>query len=177
MLDIQTDGIHYAPRAGDCLRDRFFIMDIGCNRFDSRIIGSKQFASALGMPRCDTDRHALAPEVADDTATEKACSTKDCHKLKGHGTSRIGKLCHDGDGQSSAVAKFGNALLLGAMVTTKERAIFFESVSDNSDTACRAGWCQRMDGALETVVGMGFAVLCYLEGLIVIVSASLTFCH
>ena len=75
------------------------------------------------------------------------------------------------------IAKLGNALLLGAVVTTKERAILLKAVADNSDTACRTGWSERMDRALETVVGMGLPVLGHLECLVVIVSASFAFGH
>jgi hypothetical protein len=63
------------------------------------------------------------------------------------------------------------------VVTTKERAILFKAMSDNSDTACRTGWSERMDRALEAVVRMGLPVFRHLEGLIIVVSAGFAFGH
>jgi len=78
---------------------------------------------------------------------------------------------------SGTITKLSNALLLGAMITTKERAILLQAVSDDPDTTRRTGWCERMDRALETVVGVGFAVYYHLEGFIIIISASFTLWH
>jgi hypothetical protein len=78
---------------------------------------------------------------------------------------------------SSPIAKLGNALLLGAVVTTKECAILLKAVSDNFDTACRTDRCEGVDRALKTIVGVGSSVFRHLEGLIIIISASFTLSH
>jgi hypothetical protein len=63
------------------------------------------------------------------------------------------------------------------MIAAKECAIFLEAMADNSDTACRTSRCERVDGALKAVKGMGLTVRDELKGFIVIVSASFTFSH
>src|SRR5215216_4628945 len=78
---------------------------------------------------------------------------------------------------SNAITKPSNALLLCAMVAAKECALFLKAMADNSDTASRTSRSERVDGALEAVKGMGLAVRDELKGLIVVVSASLTFSH
>ena len=63
------------------------------------------------------------------------------------------------------------------MVTTKELPILLKTVADNSDTACRTGWSQRMNRAFETVIGVGLPVPGHLESLIVIVATSFALGH
>jgi hypothetical protein len=78
---------------------------------------------------------------------------------------------------SGTIAKLSNALLLGAMIAAKETAILLQAVSDDPDTTRRTSRCESMDRALETVVGVGLAVFRYLEGLIIVISASVTLWH
>jgi hypothetical protein len=78
---------------------------------------------------------------------------------------------------SGAIAKLGNALLLCAMVTTKEFPVLLKAVAENSDTTGGTGRGESMDCTFEAIVGMGFPTLGNLERLIVIVSASLAFGH
>jgi hypothetical protein len=73
---------------------------------------------------------------------------------------------------SSAIAKLGNSPLLGAVVATKECAIFFKAVPHNPDATCRAGWRESMDGALEAVEGVGLPAFRHLKCLVIIISAS-----
>jgi hypothetical protein len=73
---------------------------------------------------------------------------------------------------SSAIAKLGNSPLLGAVVATKECAIFFKAVSHNPDATCRAGWRESVDGALEAVEGVGLPAFRHLKCLVIIISAS-----
>ena len=79
--------------------------------------------------------------------------------------------------ESSTITEFGNTLLLGAMITTEESPILLKAVADNSDTTCRTDGCERMDRALEAIVGVSLSVLGYLECFVVIVSAGFTFGH
>jgi hypothetical protein len=79
--------------------------------------------------------------------------------------------------QSSAIAEFGNTLLLGTVIATEECAAFLKAVTDNADPAYRTGRCKRMDRALETVIGVDLSFLGHLESLVIVVAASFTFCH
>jgi len=63
------------------------------------------------------------------------------------------------------------------MITTEESPILLKTVTDNADTTCRTDGCQRMDRALEAIVGVSLSVLGYLECFVVIVSAGFTFGH
>lgn len=63
------------------------------------------------------------------------------------------------------------------MITTEESPILLQAVADNSDTTCRTNGCERMNRALEAIVGVSLSALDYLECLVVIVSASFTFGH
>ncbi len=78
---------------------------------------------------------------------------------------------------SGTIAKLGYAFLLGAMITTKVGTILLQAMTDNADAACRTGWCERMDCAFKTVVGVGLPVLDHLKCLIVIIAARFAFGH
>jgi hypothetical protein len=63
------------------------------------------------------------------------------------------------------------------MVAAKERAVVFESVTDDADATVLAQRSQRVDRALEAVEGMGLAVHAHLESLVVVVAAGFTSGH
>jgi hypothetical protein len=78
---------------------------------------------------------------------------------------------------SSAIPELGNTMLLSAVITAKERAIFLKTVANNSDPTCRTGRYERMNCALKTIVCMNLPVLGDLESLVVIVTAGFAFRH
>ena len=73
--------------------------------------------------------------------------------------------------RADAVAQSGDADHLGAVLAAEERAVLFESVTDDADAAVLAGRRQRVDRAFEAVEGVGGAVHAYLKRLVVIVTA------
>jgi hypothetical protein len=79
--------------------------------------------------------------------------------------------------RSSSIAKFGDTLFLGAMITTEEGPVFLKAVANYSDTTRRTDGCQRMDRAFKAIVDMGLSVLGDPEDFVVVVSAGFTFGH
>ena len=69
------------------------------------------------------------------------------------------------------------ALALGAMLATIKAARLLHAVPHDPDSAVIAGRCERMNGALEAVVGMRLAVHRDLKGLVVVVAAGFTCSH
>src|SRR5947208_14939032 len=80
-------------------------------------------------------------------------------------------------GGTHAVAQPSDASALRAMLAAEEGALLLEPVAENADAALVAGWCQRVNGAFETVVGMGHPAHAQLERLVVIVPAGFTSGH
>src|SRR6266446_2611762 len=63
------------------------------------------------------------------------------------------------------------------MLATIKAARLLHAVPDDPDSAVIAGRCERMNGALEAVVGMRLAVHRDLKGLVVVVAAGFTCSH
>ncbi len=63
------------------------------------------------------------------------------------------------------------------MFAAKEGSFLFKTVADDTDAAMGAGRRKGVDRAFEAIEGMGLAALNYLKRLVVIVSASLAYCH
>src|SRR5437764_13447381 len=80
-------------------------------------------------------------------------------------------------GGADAVAQPSDAGALRAMLAAEEGALLLEPAAENADAALVAGRCQRVNGAFETVVGMGDPAHAQLERLIVIVPAGFTSDH
>ncbi len=70
-----------------------------------------------------------------------------------------------------AVAQIGYAGFSRAVVTAKHLLTAFQAMSNDANTAMRAGGCEFMDGAFEAVKGEGFTLDDHLKELVVIVSA------
>jgi len=79
--------------------------------------------------------------------------------------------------RADSIAKAGHACDLGAVLAAKERAVLFEPVTDDTNSAVLACRSERVDRAFETVVGMGRAVQRHLKGLVVVVSAGFASGH
>src|SRR5437762_271189 len=71
----------------------------------------------------------------------------------------------------SAIAQSVHAQSLGAVIAAKELSAGFESVTDDSDAAGCAVGCERLNRALETVIGMALPVFDHLECLVVVIAA------
>jgi hypothetical protein len=80
-------------------------------------------------------------------------------------------------GISCAVSQFLNTLFLGTMITAIKRAVLFETMADDSNAARRAGGCERMNCAFETVKGVGATIHDHLKGLVVVIAASFASGH
>jgi hypothetical protein len=80
-----------------------------------------------------------------------------------------------GSWDSNTIAQFGNTFLLGAVSTTKDRVVFFDSMTNDVGATTRASRCQGLDGTFETIECVAGAIHDYLESLVVFVTAGLAF--
>jgi hypothetical protein len=78
---------------------------------------------------------------------------------------------------SSTIPELADTMLLGTVITAKERTVFLKTMANNSDPACRTGRGECMNCALKTVVRVHLPVLGDLESLVVIVTAGFTYRH
>jgi len=63
------------------------------------------------------------------------------------------------------------------MGAAKDVSLLFYAMAEYPTAAMRAGRCQGVNRAFETVKGMAFSRHSYFESFVIVVSARLTFCH
>jgi hypothetical protein len=80
-------------------------------------------------------------------------------------------------GCSSAIPELRNSVLLGTVITAKERLVFLKAVANNSHSTRRTGRGKRMNRTLKTIIGVDLPVLGDLESLVVIITAGFTCRH
>jgi hypothetical protein len=83
-LDVKTDGIDRAVSAVERSGNQSFVMNVGCDRVQPRIIGTEQCAPAIRMPGCDPNGKILLAQMSHDAAAQKAGSAKNCHDAHAH---------------------------------------------------------------------------------------------
>jgi hypothetical protein len=76
-----------------------------------------------------------------------------------------------------SIAQFRDARALGAMIAAEHTPIFFQAMADNAHSAMLARRCEQVNGALETVKGVGPAALSQFERFVVVIAASVALCH
>jgi hypothetical protein len=63
------------------------------------------------------------------------------------------------------------------VITAIKRPVLFETMTDYSNAAGRAGGCERMNCAFETVKGVGATIHDHLNGLVVVIATSFASRH
>lgn len=82
-LDIETDGVHHTEGAGDRIRDRRVLADVGADQVERRLPVGKDGTGALRIPDRDPHRELALEKVADDAPAEKTGAAEDHHRA-GH---------------------------------------------------------------------------------------------
>ena len=75
------------------------------------------------------------------------------------------------------IAQLRHTFLFGAMGTAKDRAVFFNPVADDVRATMRASRCEGLNCTFKAVKGVGAAIQCDLERLVVVIAASFACWH
>jgi hypothetical protein len=83
-LDVKADGIDRAISTGERSGNQPFVMNVGCDRVQPRIIRTEQSAAAFRVPGCDPNGKLALAQMSHDAAAKKAGSTENRDDAHAH---------------------------------------------------------------------------------------------
>jgi hypothetical protein len=84
MFAAQTDRIHHTACTGNRIGHRLFVMNVGGDRFQARIIDTEQRSTLIRVPRYDPHRESVLVQTANDAPAEETGSTENSDHGRSH---------------------------------------------------------------------------------------------